>query len=225
MIIVLCACHITSVQRLIYLNSMIKSYLGQTIKKPLYISVSYSDKKFLKELESLIYKYECINYEIQFFIRHFRLSQFEHYDLLLNQNKEIFNGKWILFTDDDDLWNSNRIETYIKYININTNTKDCFNILSSISCDDLYVSSIKELDLNKCIECTTNEYFNYCIKYEKLSDIIKNLCKYIPLSEPVFDLHVKTQMDMISYASYKNETWIYFYRIYFCYDGTKWIDY
>jgi hypothetical protein len=223
MIIVLCASHITSVQRLIYLNAMINSYLAQTIKKPLYISISYSDKKFLRELKSLIDKYECINYEIKFFIRDFSLSQFEHYDLLLNQNKEILKGKWILFTDDDDLWNNNRIETYIKYIN--TNTKDCFNIRSCISCDDLYVTSIKDINLNKCIECTTNEYFNYCIKYEKLIDIIKNLCKHISLSEPIFDLHLKTKMDLISYESYKNESWIYFYRIYFCYDGTKWIDY
>jgi hypothetical protein len=220
--IILCASHINSAQRLIYLNSMIISWYNQTIQKPLYISISY-DIHIKREIIKLMEHWKNKTTFFNFTIRHGKCSQFEHYNYLLNENKS-FSDKWILFTDDDDLWNTNRIEKYLEYIH---HVKlDYFSIPNTITNDYLYISFINEIDLDKCNKYPVNEYFNYCIKYTKLIETINNVKEKFDLSNPTFDLYFTTYLTFNDTNSLnknfsKNE-WLYFYRMYFVCDNYKW---
>ena len=230
--IILCASHINCAQRLIYLNSMIISWYNQTVQKPLYISISY-DIHMKREIIKLMEHWKSKTTFFNFTIRHGKCSQFEHYYHLLNENKS-FSSEWILFTDDDDLWNTNRVEKYMEHIEHKQNkNKDYFYINNIISNDDLYVSCVNEIDINKCNKYPVNEYFNYCIKYTKLLETIEiiNIKQKFELSTPTFDVYFTTYLSFNDTninintntlnSSPKTE-WLYFYRVYFVCDNYKW---
>lgn len=201
---------------------MILSWYNQTIQKPLYISIIY-DIQMKREIIKLMEDWKSKTTFFNFTIRHEKCSQFEHYYYLLNENKS-FSSEWILFTDDD-LWNINRVRTYIEYID--TQNNDYFSINNIISNDDLYVSCINQIDVNKCKKYGVNEYFNYCIKYTKLLETINNIKKKFDLSVPTFDVYFTTYLsfndtNILKVNSYNKTEWLYFYRIYFVCDNYKW---
>lgn len=200
---------------------MIVSWSKQTIIKPLYVSLSHTFKKSPKLIDDFIEKWNTVN----FTVRDTRHSQFEHYNLLLEENKDTFKNEWIMFTDDDDLWNTCRIETYMDFlstIDIRYINAECFTIKGTIVGDDSCVCLVDDINLQKCNDVITDEYIDICIKYEKLVETINKVLKEeVKLSNPLFDIHMKVSLTYQLFGGYKSENWLYFYRKYIS-DGPKW---
>ena len=90
---------------------MLRTYFKQ-INCALWISLSF-DNSVVMQVSELIQQWNTMpSLSPKFIIRPCKLSQFEHYNLLLEENKTDWETKWILFTDDDDLWADDRIEKF-----------------------------------------------------------------------------------------------------------------
>lgn len=121
----------------------------------IHISLSHEDNIDITETKKIINEY---NFESACHDK--TLSQFEHYDYLIKNIKvEDQENTWIIFSDDDDIWNEHRLATYCSIIKQ-------FNDPQAI-----YVKTDEyELDKNKIIKGKDDNYVNYCIrhKYVKL---------------------------------------------------------
>lgn len=73
-------------------------------------------------------------------------------------DKSVPNLNIILFTDDDDLWNTDRVEKYIK---CDLKKQQIFCISHTITSDNIYIQDIiQDKNTHKSEPC---EYFNYCL--------------------------------------------------------------
>jgi hypothetical protein len=219
-IVALCSSHINCFQRLMYLEYMLKSWFQQTLKIPIYLSVSCSKNTNI-ELNNILDIWKKKTNLFHFFVRPMKLSQFEHYNLLVYENK----FDWILFTDDDDLWNNTRVETYVKHIKQQKDS-NCIllsNVLSNWDLVSTCINDIKETTATKdyCVE-----YVNYSMKSEFLKRIINIIIdtKKITLNNPVFDMYLKSHIQTKEvYYKYKPDEFLYFHRLYSL-DATTWKD-
>lgn len=113
-IIALCASHLSKPIKIKWMNEMIESWRNQTNKIPLYISVSIDDAvKILFEF----YEKNKWNYEnLFFYVEQEKTPQFMHYKKLREKINNIYNNDvWVIFTDDDDIWDKDR-SLYYKLI-------------------------------------------------------------------------------------------------------------
>lgn len=206
-LIVLCASHIQSKQRLYYLNDMLNSWSNQSRPSILYISISYSNE-LKDDVYELLAKWHNINIfpseELEIYIIQYRKrqSQFSHYTYLLQEYKEELKDKWIMFTDDDDLWNSNRILEYYQIAygkeknNKNNKKRQCFGIHKLIEYHDDYTNLIDKnnIDMDLAIQQTRLEYVDYCAKYEIIMQCITEAKKLERLSSDRFVIHFAAQL-------------------------------
>lgn len=164
-------------------------------------------------IDDFIYKWSEKSKFFKCNLRNEKLSQFEHYNLLLNEN----TFDWVLFTDDDDLWNVNRVEFYLSKI-IETN-RDVILIDHIVYNTDMFISNIQDLvSTNKSRVC---EYFNYSLKADIaktiIDDISNNIC---PLSTNIFDIYFNIELSDIS-EEFKSENFLYYYRMCIQIDGPR----
>lgn len=128
--IVLCASYISNMIKIKWMNEMIESWKFQSHHIPIYISISLDEK-----LKTIFNYYLENNWKIEdlnFIISEEKLSQFQHYkklcDLLLDKYSRT---TWIIFTDDDDIWDKDRI-LYYKTLVDNLKKLDKENFISHI---------------------------------------------------------------------------------------------
>lgn len=108
-LICLCASHIESARRFEHFKCMIQSWREQTVKLPLYISLSFDKELLLEEEINKLSEDRLFIYITE------KQSQFSHYKTLLKKlsTKINFADMWVMFTDDDDLWHTKRTAEYI----------------------------------------------------------------------------------------------------------------
>lgn len=215
--IVLCASYIITYRRLKYLDNMLQSWHNQTESSKLYISISYAED-MMEDVYILLKKWKYIaNDAFVYSPKNVRFSQFEHYESLLSEFKDEFEplNEWIMFTDDDDLWNINRIQSYKQFLyDFRNVTNDAFCIHNSIIC--YYTNdTIQEIDLEKC----TNdglEYVDYCIRYTSILKAIADAKDFSHISNNYFDLQFGPWVRQISdtYIRLKKHEWLYLHRYY-----------
>ena len=100
-ILTFCASHLSSEKRVAFLVNAINSIMNQKHKTCLFVSVSYENSELGISLKKKV-RYPQDNLKI-FFHADTKLSQFEHYDFLVQQIDPLFiNRKWVMFMDDDD---------------------------------------------------------------------------------------------------------------------------
>jgi len=153
-IITLIASHIDCKKRLQYFVKLLGSINNQidyfdTINVK--ISLSHDTDISQDEILFLIKNINKNNFQVYF--QNNKMSQFEHYNFLINELVNYDeNNVWILFSDDDDEWSENRLAAYHHMIN----------------------SIVDDYDKTTCI-CYTNEknkststyigsYTDYCVK-------------------------------------------------------------
>jgi hypothetical protein len=113
-LISLCASHVSSPTKIKWMNEMIESWKNQTHKIPLYINVSIEEKvKILFDF----YRENKWNYDNLFiFVENEKTPQFMHYKKLCEKINSIYDrNTWVIFTDDDDIWDKDR-SLYYKLI-------------------------------------------------------------------------------------------------------------
>jgi hypothetical protein len=96
------ASHVTSL-RLDYIKELFPTIEKQSQKCPIFISWSSEDEECKLKMEALLEETKSITV----LFSKTKLSQFQHYQKLLSTIKD---ETYIMFSDDDDLWASNRVE-------------------------------------------------------------------------------------------------------------------
>lgn len=146
-ICVLIASHINNLKQINLLDNCINSLINQTVKPDIFISISFENEILRKNFIDNIYnKYTNINYTLC----DNKTYQIIHFFYLL---KKIKDYNFIMFCDDDDTYEKNRVEEFKRaYTYLNDTTKD-YNFI------------IKDGDTNNKY---SPEYWNYGIPYKFL---------------------------------------------------------
>lgn len=225
-----CASHINTKQRINAFICMLNSYLEQTKKIEIYISISYNEI-YKDIINTLIKNIRKKNSNINFIVSDIILSQFEHYKNLVNK-VNIDQDSWLLFTDDDDIWKEDRVHYYNGIINksiscninpgyikvngtieaIEEDTKLDIRTINHVN--NLYVNGKTRYysaeNMNEFLD-----YYHYSVKLKTLKNFVDNVdikilkhtycdlcfCRYLHTG------HSNTVINLqVDYG------WLYFYR-------------
>lgn len=224
---VFCASHINTLERFECLKAMISSWINQTTRCKLYISISFdthiqSQSALLASLGE--HELLCI------FPQSTKLSQFEHYRFLTTRMEE---DTYILFTDDDDIWHKDRVfaftEVY-KAIHFESST----NLLSvripvylssdnknnklkvMTTCDIENAIKKGDVALVESDNTAFTEHWTYMVRLSTLCDFVMS-CSDVILRHKYCDvLFIKFLRCCKGYQNavvYTNKkTWMYYYR-------------
>ena len=173
-ILTFCASHLSSEKRVAFLVNAINSIMNQKHKTCLFVSVSFENSELVKSLV----RYPRDNLKI-FFHANNKLSQFEHYDFLVQQIDPLFiNRTWVMFMDDDDYSHSMRSLWYHVYTKFKS--RSCMSVINP------YVvyyrtKSDEPVDNDKCCEAldtgkayvfSSREHVAYCVRLRLLVDFL-----------------------------------------------------
>jgi hypothetical protein len=176
-ILTFCASHLSSEKRVAFLVNAIDSIMNQRHKTYMFISVSYENSELGNSLKNKV-RYPQDNLKI-FFHAGKKLSQFEHYDLLVQQIDTLFiNRTWVMFMDDDDFSHQMRSLWYHVYTKFKS--RSCMSVINP------YVvyhktKSNEPVDNDKCCEAidtgkayvvSSGEYVAYCVRLRLLVDFL-----------------------------------------------------
>lgn len=173
--------HISSVKRIEFLTETIYSLIKQTIPVGIYISISF-DSKELEEIfklkiaqSQMVMSYSSF-YAFFYFIRKEKTPQMKHLNLLCNQLRgSMYHPlpEWILFSDDDDTYVENRVETFSKQIEL------CEHDIIQAKADPLRLVGLYEThDFGLNHKKQRHEYWCYCVRFSLLSDFFDKLSSY-----------------------------------------------
>jgi hypothetical protein len=174
---ILVASHISSEKRLQYLFECLESFIKQTVIIPVYLSISF-EKEELKRIFMLNYAKTNNSYNsvITIYIQPQKTPQMRHmasiFPLLVHQYK------WIMFSDDDDLYEPLRVEVFLKNIH-NILLQIPINATAELA--GIYEDHVGDDHLRR-----RHEYWCYCIQtqifgrfigtIEKYPDVLDNKC-------------------------------------------------
>lgn len=108
-LVALYASHIANAHRLDYLRDMVESWRGQVHPVPLFMSIS-AISKYRQRVLDLVGAVPMLHVTVQ--PEH--LTQGQHYKFLAHLVSGQYDSQntWTLFTDDDDIWHSQRSMYY-----------------------------------------------------------------------------------------------------------------
>lgn len=225
-IVCLCASHVNNVFRLKCLMSMIRSWKEQTVKCPLYISMSYDDS--LKQLiERVMSSVDYDNLEI--ILQTSLMKQFEHYATLI-KTIDSTAYEYVIFTDDDDLWHENRVKHFCdailnsqsfpkswlslkvpKYVSTSNSKQGLADFFSPQDVNKHF----RELDIHKD-PSTVSNYITYLFKIEVVKGFLQD-CNLQHLQHKYCDMlllkyikHCKNGVNVV--YSIEGNDWMYYYR-------------
>jgi hypothetical protein len=105
------ASHLSNPKRIIYLIECLQSLIHQTLPIPVFLSISFKDADIK---QATIDALQPFNGKVNIFIREEKTPQMRHFYLLLEHIRDQYD--WIMFCDDDDTYDSKRVENLIKSI-------------------------------------------------------------------------------------------------------------
>lgn len=236
----LCGSHMTSIEKMSLFQLMVKSWHNNSVVIPLYVSMS-CDTKIYDNIRRRIEIMELLYPELKIFLSNHPLSQFEHYKLLSEKVIEIYGPDiFILFTDDDDLWNTSRVKVYSEcIIQMDEQIQNISSFKSSSYADSTILNNgctagpnsiIKEINSPKDVDInlqsgfiqitssidTYGEYWEYCVQLKYLQEFISKASidilrnKYCDLCFVKFIRLYDLDNKII--AIIKNDDWLYFHR-------------
>jgi len=164
---ILIASHISNPKRIGYLKECIESIMKQTIIIPVYLSVSFETPS-LQEFFETSMDNPSKNPLINIVIKNEKTAQMNHYYQLL----DVIDPKhqWIMFCDDDDSYQSDRVENLIKSVyQVEEKIKDAENVT---------FAGIYESHCEKDHREHRHEYWCYCVHIDVLSQFYAKLTPY-----------------------------------------------
>jgi hypothetical protein len=174
---IIIASHISNPKRIGHLIECLSSLLKQTIVIPIYLTISF-DNKELQNQYALLFSEITFLHDVKLhtIIRTTKTPQMRHMELLL----PIIEDKhdWIMFCDDDDTYQPQRVQLFINTIVKSLN--DIQNIPNK-----QFVGIYESIDGKPHTE-KRQEYWSYCVHIQLLMrfmdilkpypDIIDNKC-------------------------------------------------
>ena len=164
------ASHMSKSQRIPYLTECITSLVHQTLKIPIYLSISFdnadieNETKMQLQQHSEKYKYDFLNIRY----RSEKTPQMQHFNLLIKE----FSGKhnWIMFCDDDDTYEPNRTVHIAQLLTISKQQMS--------NQDEVSLGGVYESTFNKHHREHRHEYWCYCVSEKMIIDFMKVVEKY-----------------------------------------------
>jgi len=102
--------HISSVERLTYLQQCLRSLTNQTVKIPVYLSTSFATD----ELKAAFDAIRDDDENVVVVNRNTQLSQFKHIKAIYDEYGS--NYDYFMFCDDDDLYHRTRVKRFVAEI-------------------------------------------------------------------------------------------------------------
>jgi hypothetical protein len=178
--------HINNINRTKLLICCLQSLMNQTIIIPIYLSISFEtdlDKTLFNKLfegkNLLNNKFICVIYQEK------KTSQFRHIDKVIDSIKKTY--KYVMFCDDDDTYEINRVEQFIIAI------ENGYTICPK---DKIFVGAY-ERDLQKGSHSLSfYEYWSYCVNI----DFIVNFINIIKMNN--YDYYIDNKMCDVLFSTY-----------------------
>jgi hypothetical protein len=172
---VVIASHLSNEKRIEYLIECLESLSQQTFPICVYLSISFDRPEIKEQFLSIINKTTFNRNKLFIIIRDEKTPQMRHFYLLMSELKK---HKWIMFCDDDDTYEKNRVEKIAGNIYISEN--QCINVHHK------KLAGLYESSFGKDHREHRHEYWCYCVniellirfydRLEKYPDIIDNKC-------------------------------------------------
>jgi hypothetical protein len=198
------ASHQSKKERIPFLIQCLESIIYQTMRVSTYLSISFENEDLEIHAKEQINKLHDICSFLNVTYQPTKTAQMKHYQYLSDQFGK--NHKWILFCDDDDTYDVNRINHYAYYL---TNATQKLN-------EDLILAGIYE-SLDKDHKQQRQEYWTYCVSSTLLKEfydillphenIINNRCCDVLFSEYLRrkDNHYRFLQVKTKYYNYRVE--------------------
>lgn len=207
MLIQLCASHISCKKRIDTLCRQLDSVLAQTIYIPFFLSISAISELYT-EVRDRLEKYTT---DIHIHFRPDKLSQFEHYALLVEfLNKDA----WYIFCDDDDFCHPDRVKWYYENIELYNAYDTIFPVNGTMSVykdgsldmtlDDLFEHESK---FPETISHTAFEYWMFATRadiFKQFFELNKNNIK-----NKFCDICFRNFLRKTNCKFIKSDTWLY----------------
>jgi len=148
------ASHMSNPKRVQYLVECVQSLLSQSIVIPIYLSISFSTDSellplFSREMEKNGFSTHPM---MHIYIREEKTPQMRHFLQLLDVI--VLRHDWIMFCDDDDTYETNRVESLIQSIH---------TIQVQVNDPSKTLAGLYESHCNKDHREHRHEYWCYCV--------------------------------------------------------------
>jgi len=165
-ICIVIASHISNSKRINYLIECLGSLSNQTVPISIYLSISFENNNFKEELVSKIKDKKFIKLNV--IIQEEKTPQMRHIYLLLPELEKKHN--WVMFCDDDDTYDKNRVEQISK--NIYSGDHQCKNVLGK------KLAGLYESTFGKDHREHRHEYWCYCVNIDVIKTFYNRLVNY-----------------------------------------------
>jgi hypothetical protein len=200
---IIIASHISNPKRIGHLFECLSSLLTQTIVVPIYLSISFENKELQNQYATLYSDITRLhNTMLNIIVRTEKTPQMRHMDKLipLIENKH----DWLLFCDDDDTYEPQRVEIFV-----NTIVKS-LNDITQIP-DNQFVGIYESVEGKPHTE-KRQEYWCYCVHVQLLirfmeilrpyPDVIDNKCCDVLFGEYLRRLNSKMLYAIVNLKLY-----------------------
>lgn len=218
MLLVFCASHISEQKRLHLFDGMLQSYHKQTLKIPLYVSMTY-DNQLYSSIKTLVKRHKC-SY-IQFFIHSDKMHQFQHFQFLAQQIDSLFlNSAWCIFADDDDFVHPRRNQYYNTFLKTMPRAERCF-VCPSMMYSCWTNNNINESQLiqnvmkgeHSYVHENSYEYVNFCVRLS----LLRKFCDFMQTHQLIHTKQCDVVLSMMLFHMCKKRmkpqcTWLYAYN-------------
>jgi hypothetical protein len=183
------ASHIAKEYRIHLLFATITSLIEQTMPVPIYVSVSFASLEMRDTFIELFRKNDSIRrYPLLYvYVRPEKTSQMRHYSMLCDTIGARGDVRWVLFCDDDDIYDKDRVKVFSE------------NIQSGGMEPGKKLAGAYESTFNKHHREHRHEYWCYCLNIDILTrffevvgrwaDVLDHQCCDILLAEHLRRLH------------------------------------
>ena len=160
------ASHLSNTKRIVYMVECLESLINQTVPISIYLSISFQTEEIRNEFFNNS-KISNLCNKINTIIRETKTPQMRHIYLLYPEL--IKKHKWVMFCDDDDTYESTRVEKIAQ--NIYSGDHQCKQINKTLA--GLYESTF-----GKDHREHRHDYWCYCVNIEMLGKFYDRLVKY-----------------------------------------------
>lgn len=200
---IIIASHISNPKRIGHLFECLSSLLTQTIVVPIYLSISFDNKELQNQYATLFSGIPQLhNTMLHTIVKTEKTPQMRHMDKLVHliENKH----EWVMFCDDDDTYEPQRVEIFI-----NTIVKS-LNDIQQIP-DNQFVGIYESIDGKPHTE-KRQEYWCYCVHIQLLirfmeilkpyPDVVDNKCCDVLFGEYLRRLNSKMLYAIVNVKLY-----------------------
>jgi hypothetical protein len=166
-ICIVIASHLSNPKRINYLIECLESLTKQSTPIAIYLSISFNDSEILDIFLNKLQEYDLLS-KINLRVREIKTPQMRHIQLIYNEI--VKKHKWVMFCDDDDTYETNRVEQIANHI-----------YKSDYECREIHkktLAGLYESTFGKEHREHRHEYWCYCVNIDLLGKFYDKLLEY-----------------------------------------------